>query len=59
MPVPDERAFVGGKVTPSSKPGAAPNLDFYASGQDHRDILDYVFTRGEASPNWPTKEVLD
>ena len=24
-----------------------PNLDFYASGQDHRDILDLVFTRGE------------
>ena len=24
-----------------------PNLDFYASGQDHRDILDLVFTSGE------------
>lgn len=24
-----------------------PNLDFYASGQDHRDILDFVFASGE------------
>ena len=37
----------GRRVGPSFECEQVPNLDFYASGQDHRDILDFVFSSGE------------